>query len=72
MPKQDIKIHNDFMIYHAKKDGKNIMTIRPATECPEMPQIHIEVTDEQWDTLRYHFATQVNDAEGITRLAYLI
>ncbi|WP_254562162.1 hypothetical protein [Dyadobacter diqingensis] len=31
----------------------------------------IEISQEQWDELRYTFMTGINDAKGLTKLCYL-
>lgn len=59
-----------FRVVHKKDGATNIVTFEPATPCGYEP-VSIELTNEQWDALRYGFATMVNDKEKITKLAYV-
>lgn len=64
------KTGSSFELFH-KKDGKaNILTISPSVKCNYSP-VNIELSDDQWNALQYHFAKMVNDKEGISKLAYV-
>ncbi|RZJ88194.1 MAG: hypothetical protein EOO20_14270 [Chryseobacterium sp.] len=62
-----------FTIIHKLIAGKNILTISPEKEKGNnyKPKT-IEVTEDQWNELKFHFATGVNDKTKETILAYVI
>ncbi|MXV16864.1 hypothetical protein [Hufsiella ginkgonis] len=62
----------NFEIHHKVVDGNHILTFKPEIPNKGYPPTTIEVTEDQWNCLRYHFATGVNDKTGESILAYVI
>jgi hypothetical protein len=50
------KIKTDFEISYNTTDGKHFLTISPSVKNEGFKPKEIEVTEEQWNALRYHFA----------------
>lgn len=62
-----------FKLMHRVKDGKIELTFT-ADKIDIKADYNfqtIEITQDQWDELRYNFMTGINDAKGITKLCYL-
>lgn len=73
-PKQmSAKIKSDFQISHRTEDGKHFLTIAPAVENEGFKPKEIEVTEDQWHALRYHFACGYPNGPGSepVRLTYI-
>jgi hypothetical protein len=63
-----MKPNFNFTIKHSKKDDKNILTIAPSKPVEGFPEKELEVTQEQWDNLQYHFMKGVDDKTGESTL----
>lgn len=50
------KIKSEFQISHRTEDGKHFLTISPSVENEGFKPKEIEVTEDQWHALKYHFA----------------
>lgn len=64
---------DSFTITHKQDGAANIVTITPThlKALVNYGAVNIELTDDQWSALKYHFATMVNDKEKLTKLAYI-
>lgn len=50
------QIKSDFQISYKTEDGKHFLTISPSVKNEGYKPKEIEVTEEQWNAIRYHFA----------------
>lgn len=53
--------------------GSYILTLSPkipSTNGKSMQPLQLEITKEQFDAMRFHFMTAVDDKNGITKIAY--
>jgi hypothetical protein len=72
MPKKAPKMETYFEVTHKIIEGKNTLTFQPKhKEDNGYGPKTIEVTEEQWNALKYHFATGVNDTTKESILAYV-
>lgn len=60
-----------FTIEHRLIDGTHTLTISPQKKNEGFPPKQIEVTEAQWNELRFHFATGVDDKNKVSILAYI-
>jgi hypothetical protein len=65
-------IRFDFSISHRTEDNKHFITFIPMLENKGYAPKEIEVTEQQWNDLRYHFALGVNDVLNIEKLTYIV
>ena len=63
---------DDFRLHYKKKDEKHFLIVTPIEENQGFLPKEIEITLEQWNDLRYHFAVGIADAVGDTKLAYVV
>lgn len=62
-----------FEVTHQVVEGKQLLTFSPKhTKGNNFKPKSIEITQDQWNELRYHFATGVNDKTKQSILAYII
>ncbi len=50
------KSDDKFEIHHRIIDGAHVLNIIPAVKNEGFPEKGIEITEGQWNDLRYHFA----------------
>lgn len=65
-----LKIHNTFTIHHVVENGKLHLIIAPAEKTEGYDPIQIEVTEFQWNALRFNFMIKQGDPNG-TELTYV-
>lgn len=64
------EFNDTFTLSHSEKNG-HFLTVSPAIKSEGFEPIAIEITSEQWDKLRFHFITAMNDKNKESLLAYL-
>lgn len=65
-------VSTEFTISHKQVAGKHLLTIAPSKEAEGWPPKEVEVSQEQWDELRFHFGTAHNDKTGEAILSIFI
>ena len=65
-------MNTDFEIIYKEDNGKHFMTFKPKKKGSNFLPKQIEITLEQWNELRYHFATGVDDVNKELILAYVM
>lgn len=60
----------DFQIIHQERDGKHTLIVSPSKVNAGYGPVAIEVTQKQWDDLRFTFATAVSDKHE--KLTYIV
>ncbi len=53
--KKEASVDDLFRIFHQYKNGKHFLTFSPAIGCEGYPPKEVEVTEEQFNELKYHF-----------------
>jgi hypothetical protein len=61
----------NFIIEHMNVNDVHHIKFIPAKEAPGYEPKTIEVTENQWNELRYHFMMAYDDKNKIERLSYL-
>lgn len=61
----------NFIIEHMVVEGVHHVKFIPSIKSEGYEPKTIEITESQWDNLRYHFMTAINDKSGVERLSYL-
>jgi hypothetical protein len=51
-----VKSDDKFEVHHREANGKHFIALHPASKNEGYPPKEIEVTEEQWHSLKYHFA----------------
>lgn len=51
-----VKSDDKFEIHHHEAGGKHFVIIQPGVANEGYPPKEIEVTEDQWHSLKYHFA----------------
>jgi hypothetical protein len=64
------KSDDKFRIFHREDAGKHFITITPVVKNDGYPPKEIELTEGQWNDLKYHFAMGYSDA-GDEKLIYV-
>jgi hypothetical protein len=69
---QSAKMSSSFRITKLEYDGKFHLLFSPMVECNYIP-VQIEISKEQWDTLRFNFALKefVNTPSKRVDLSYV-
>lgn len=70
MPKKD-EIDDLFRVMHKEKHGKHFLVFEPQHDSEGYPPKEIQVTADQWDSLRYHFMKMINDRTGEEKIGYV-
>lgn len=70
-----LQIESGSVFKFSKTERNGVIDLRIAADKFALGAKHnfkvIEISQEQWDGLRYSFMTGINDAQGITKLCYL-
>lgn len=61
----------DFTLTHRVENGNHFLTVSPSKGNDGYPSKEIEITEGQWNDLRYHFAQAVDDKNKIEKLTYI-
>lgn len=61
----------DFQILHQERDGVHYLVVSPSVPNEGYGPVIIEITEKQWDELRFHFATAVEDELKMEKLTYI-
>lgn len=65
------KIETTFKITQIVENGKSHLIISPAVKNEGFDPVQIEVTDFQWDALRFNFMIKTDYDKGETELNYI-
>lgn len=68
--KKSYNMEDLFIIQHFVKDGKHYLNFVPKEESEGYPPKEIEVSENQWNQLKFHFGMAQN-GKGLDKLCYL-
>lgn len=65
------KICDQFKVFYKQEGDQHSLTFVPAQNAEGYEKKTIAITAEQWNELKYHFMTAIDDRAGVTKLAYV-
>lgn len=66
------KSKDTFKIYYKKQGNSHLLKFVPSVTPSGYKPNEIEVTEQQWHALKFHFMTMINDATNETKLGYVV
>jgi hypothetical protein len=65
------KSDDKFELHHKEVDGKHTLIITPSVTNEGYPPKEVEITEGQWNDMKYHFAMGIHTKTGDEKLIYV-
>lgn len=68
-----VKPQFDFQLLHKEENGTHTLTIIPSKKNHGYPELKLEITEGQWNDIKYHFTTAVDDVgyNRVEKVSYI-